>query len=76
MGGNQFELEGHKLVVVEIGHTDTDNSTCLHVPSISLVVAGDAVYNGIHLYLAESSRRTRPEWLGALDKIAALSRSA
>jgi glyoxylase-like metal-dependent hydrolase (beta-lactamase superfamily II) len=72
MEGNQFELEGHKLVVVEIGHTDTAKTTCLHVPSISLVVAGDAVYNGIHLYLAESSKRTRPEWLGALDKIAAL----
>lgn len=72
MERNHFELEGHKLVVVEIGHTDTDNTTCLHVPSIGLVVAGDAVYNGIHLYLAESSRRTRPEWLGALDKIAAL----
>ena len=72
MEGNRFELEGHELTVVEIGHTDTDNTTCLHVPSMSLVVAGDAVYNGIHLYLAESTWRTRPEWLGALDKIAAL----
>jgi glyoxylase-like metal-dependent hydrolase (beta-lactamase superfamily II) len=72
MEGKQFELEGHKLIAVEIGHTDTDNTTCLHVPSIGLVVAGDAVYNGIHLYLAESSTRTRPEWLGALDKIASL----
>jgi glyoxylase-like metal-dependent hydrolase (beta-lactamase superfamily II) len=72
MEGNQFELEGHKLMMIEIGHTDTDNTTCLHIPSISLVVAGDAVYNGIHLYLAESSTRTRPEWLRALDKIAAL----
>jgi glyoxylase-like metal-dependent hydrolase (beta-lactamase superfamily II) len=70
--GNRFELEGHELTVVEIGHTDTENTTCLYVPSIDLVVAGDAVYNGIHLYLAESSRRSRPEWLGALDKIAAL----
>jgi glyoxylase-like metal-dependent hydrolase (beta-lactamase superfamily II) len=72
MEGNQFELEGHKLLSVEIGHTDTDNTTCLHVPSIGLVVAGDAVYNGVHLYLAESSKHTRPEWLAALDKISAL----
>ena len=72
MEGSQFELEGHKLVVVEIGHTDTDSTTCLHVPSIGLVVAGDAVYNGIHLYLAESNRLNRAEWLGALDKITAL----
>lgn len=72
MEGNRFELEGHQLTVVEIGHTDTDSTTCLHVPSIGLVVAGDAVYNGIHLYLVESTARTRPEWLGALDKIEAL----
>jgi hypothetical protein len=40
-----------------IGHTDTDHSTCLHVPSIDLVMSGDAVYNGAHLYLAESNRQ-------------------
>ena len=46
--GNTFELEGSELRIVEVGHTDTDNTTVLHVPSIGLVVAGDAVYNGVH----------------------------
>jgi glyoxylase-like metal-dependent hydrolase (beta-lactamase superfamily II) len=41
--GNVIDLEGHELVAVELGHTDTDHTTCLHVPSIGLVVAGDAV---------------------------------
>jgi len=41
-----FSLEGYAIVAMEIGHTDTDHTTCLHVPSIGLVVAGDAVYNG------------------------------
>jgi glyoxylase-like metal-dependent hydrolase (beta-lactamase superfamily II) len=70
--GNEIDLEGHKLVVVKVGHTDTDDTTCLHVPSIGLVVAGDAVYNGIHPFLNESNRQTRLEWLAALDKIDAL----
>lgn len=70
--GNEIELEGNKLVVVKLGHTDTDDSTCLHVPSIGLVVAGDAVYNGIHPFLIESNRQTRLEWIAALDKIDAL----
>src|SRR5450830_234538 len=69
MQGNQLTLEGHPLIVVNVGHTDTDDSTCLHVPSIGLVVAGDAVYNGIHPFLNESNRQTRLEWLAALDKI-------
>jgi len=71
--GNVIHLEGHELIVVELGHTDTDHTTCLHVPSIGLVVAGDAAYNDVHLYLAESNAQKRQEWIAALDKIEALN---
>ena len=40
--GPVLDLEGHDLVVVELGHTDTDRTTGLHIPDIGLVVAGDA----------------------------------
>ena len=62
-------LEEHELLAVDLGHTDTDNTTCLSVPSIGLVVAGDAAYNDVHLYLAESNVEKRQEWIAALDKI-------
>ena len=67
--GNVIDLEGLDLVVVEVGHTDTDHTTCLHVPSVGLVVAGDVAYNDVHLYLMESNPRTRQEWISALDTI-------
>ena len=67
-----FELEGHRLLAVEVGHTDTDDTTVLHVPSIGLVVAGDVVYNGVHQYLLESAHGGLEAWLTALDKVAAL----
>jgi glyoxylase-like metal-dependent hydrolase (beta-lactamase superfamily II) len=70
---NVIDLEGHDLVVVEVGHTDTGYTTCLHVPSVGLVVAGDAAYNGVHLYLAESNAQTRREWISALDTIESLN---
>ena len=70
--GNVIDLEGRQLVPVELGHTDTDYTTCLHVPSIGLVVAGDAAYNDVHLYLAESNAEKRKEWIAALDKIESL----
>jgi glyoxylase-like metal-dependent hydrolase (beta-lactamase superfamily II) len=70
--GDRFDLEGHELVVVELGHTDTDNTTALHVPSIGLVIAGDAAYNDVHLYLAESPAQGRRDWLGALEIIESL----
>jgi glyoxylase-like metal-dependent hydrolase (beta-lactamase superfamily II) len=69
---NVIDLEGHDLVVVPLGHTDTDDTTCLHVPSIGLVVAGDAAYNDVHLLLAESNADTRLEWIAALDTIETL----
>jgi len=72
MRGNVIDLEGRELVAVELGHTDTDDTTCLHVPCIGLVVAGDAVYNDVHLYLAQSNPQTRREWIAALDKIESL----
>ncbi len=70
--GDVIKLEGRELRVVELGHTDTDHTTCLHVPSIGLVVAGDAAYNDVHLYLAESNVRNRQEWIAALRKIESL----
>jgi glyoxylase-like metal-dependent hydrolase (beta-lactamase superfamily II) len=72
LNGNVIDLEGRDLVVVEVGHTDTDYTTCLHVPSVGLVVAGDAAYNEVHLYLMESDARNRHEWIAALDTIEAL----
>jgi glyoxylase-like metal-dependent hydrolase (beta-lactamase superfamily II) len=71
-----IKLEGHQLLAVEVGHTDTDDTTVLHVPSIGLVVAGDVAYNGVHQYLLESSHGGVEAWLAALDKVAALQPSA
>jgi glyoxylase-like metal-dependent hydrolase (beta-lactamase superfamily II) len=67
-----FELEGRRLLAVEVGHTDTDDTTVLHVPSIGLVVAGDAAYNGVHQYLLESRGGGIDAWLAAIDIVEAL----
>lgn len=69
---DELELEGHRLVAVKTGRTDTANSTSLHVPSVDLIMAGDVVYNGIHPYLAETTTQSRIQWMAALDKLEAL----
>jgi glyoxylase-like metal-dependent hydrolase (beta-lactamase superfamily II) len=76
LAGDTFYLEGEELKIVELGHTDTANSTALHVPSISLAISGDCVYNNTHLYLAECDEAACKEWLGALDKIESLQPKA
>jgi glyoxylase-like metal-dependent hydrolase (beta-lactamase superfamily II) len=72
LGGGVIQLEGEKLVSIPTGHTDTRNTTCLHVPSIGLVVAGDVAYNDVHIHLGESTADSRKEWIAALDMIESL----
>jgi glyoxylase-like metal-dependent hydrolase (beta-lactamase superfamily II) len=76
LDGDTFTLEGQDLVAVGLGHTDTDGSAALHVPSIGLVVAGDGVYADIHLYLVESVGGGIDTWLAGLDVIEALRPTA
>jgi glyoxylase-like metal-dependent hydrolase (beta-lactamase superfamily II) len=71
--GNRFTLEGHDLVMVEVGHADTDDNSVLHVPDLGLVVAGDVIYNGAHLYLGESVAVGGLEpWRDAIGQVEAL----
>jgi glyoxylase-like metal-dependent hydrolase (beta-lactamase superfamily II) len=76
LDGASIELEGHPLIPIDTGFTDTGDSTSLHVPSIGLIAAGDVVYNGIHPYLGESSAQTRLQWIEALDTLDALNAGA
>jgi glyoxylase-like metal-dependent hydrolase (beta-lactamase superfamily II) len=70
---NRFTLEGHDLVIVEVGHADTHDNSVLHVPDLDLVVAGDVIYNGAHLYLGESVVVGGLDpWREAIDKVDAL----
>ncbi|MCB5909563.1 MBL fold metallo-hydrolase [Streptomyces pinistramenti] len=68
-----FRLEGRLLRAVETGHTDTDDSSVLHVPSIGLVVAGDVVYNGVHQMMLEGGNGGLQAWLDGIDRIAGLN---
>jgi glyoxylase-like metal-dependent hydrolase (beta-lactamase superfamily II) len=71
--GNRFTLEGHDLVIVEVGHTDSDDTSVLHVPDLELVVAGDSIYNGVHMYTGQSAAVGGfGPWRAAIDRIEAL----
>jgi glyoxylase-like metal-dependent hydrolase (beta-lactamase superfamily II) len=67
---DEIELEGERLVVVRTGHTDTNDTTTLWVPSIRLAVTGDSTYNNVHPFVGESKTKAlRDEWMRALDII-------
>jgi glyoxylase-like metal-dependent hydrolase (beta-lactamase superfamily II) len=72
LDGGEFQLDGHRLIAVNTGRTDTAHSTSLYVPALGLIVAGDVVYNGIYPYLGETDTQSRREWISALDKLESL----
>ena len=70
---NRFTLEGHELVIVEVGDTDSEDTTVLYAPDLDLVVAGDVIYNGVHMYLAQTAIVGGfGPWRDAIDKVEAL----
>ena len=68
-----FTLEGQEFRIIELGHTDSADTTSLHVPSIGLIVAGDVVYNQCRMYVGDTTPESRKNWIAALDRLAALN---
>ena len=66
----EFWVDGHVVRAVEVGQSDTYNTTVLHVPSLDLVVTGDVVYGECFQYLVESDIvELRDEWIKAIVEV-------
>jgi glyoxylase-like metal-dependent hydrolase (beta-lactamase superfamily II) len=48
------------------------SNSYLWIPSLRAVIAGDIVFNGVHVWLANSNAKSRKRWLASLDRLAAL----
>ena len=69
----KLELDGHELQIIDIGQGDTEHSSIVYAASIDAVVAGDVVYNQVHMMTAETDATSREAWIASLDAIAALN---
>lgn len=69
----KLDLDGHELRVIDVGQGDTEHSSIVYAPSIGAVVAGDVVYNQVHMMTAETDAAARDAWIASLDAIAALN---
>jgi glyoxylase-like metal-dependent hydrolase (beta-lactamase superfamily II) len=70
--GDRFMIEGHDVVLVPVGSSDGDDTSVVHVPDLDLVVAGDVLYNGGHMYLGDAAVGGTKEWREAIARVAAL----
>lgn len=74
--GNTMLVDGHALDIIEVGQADIAPTTVVHVPEISTVVAGDAVYNCIHPMLALTTPEEWQGWIASIDAIERLQPTA
>jgi glyoxylase-like metal-dependent hydrolase (beta-lactamase superfamily II) len=73
--GNLIEFEGSKIVVLKNIRGDTDENTMLWIPEQRILIAGDVLFNNMHVYTAETDSKAREKWLNSLNKIRTLKPS-
>ncbi len=71
-GSQQFDLEGHPVLLRTIGAADGVLATIVHVPDLQAICSGDIAYNNIHMWLWNSTPDSRQAWLASLDAVATL----
>jgi glyoxylase-like metal-dependent hydrolase (beta-lactamase superfamily II) len=72
LGGNVMTIEGHVINVLDVGQSDVAESSIVHIPELETVVAGDVVYNDMHMWLSGSDHASRLRWLDAIDAVESL----
>ncbi|MEY9843205.1 glyoxylase-like metal-dependent hydrolase (beta-lactamase superfamily II) [Streptacidiphilus sp. BW17] len=67
-----LRVDGAEVHVLAIGQGDCEASTVVHVPGAKTVIAGDVVFNGTHVWTAETTPEERSDWLAGLETVRGL----
>jgi glyoxylase-like metal-dependent hydrolase (beta-lactamase superfamily II) len=67
--GDFIKFEGSEIEVLKNIQGDTDENTMLWIPGQRILIAGDVLFNNMHVYTAETDSNARAKWLNSLNKI-------
>src|SRR3989441_12048424 len=73
--GNFIKFESSKIEILKNIQGDTDENTMLWIPGQRILIAGDVVFNNMHVYTAETDSKARGKWLNSINKIRELKPS-
>jgi glyoxylase-like metal-dependent hydrolase (beta-lactamase superfamily II) len=71
-----IEFENSKIEILKDLQGDTDANTMLWLPGQKTLIAGDVVFNDMHVYTAETDAAARKRWLDSLKRIRDLKPAA
>ena len=66
---NFIVFEHYNIEVIKGLQGDTDANTMLWLPAQKTLIAGDIVFNDMHVYTAETDATARKRWLASLQRI-------
>jgi len=66
---NFIRFENSKIEILKNVQGDTDENTMLWLPGQRTLIAGDVLFNDMHVYTAETDVMARKRWLKALETI-------
>src|ERR1700731_4324415 len=72
---NFINFDGSKIEIFKHVRGDTDENTMLWFPWQRILIAGDVVFNDMHVYTAETDGKAREQWLNSLKEIRKLNPS-
>src|SRR6202047_2333065 len=75
LDGDFIKFESSKIEVLKNIQGDTDENTMLWIPGQRILIAGDVLFNDMHLYTAETDSNAREKWLNSLNRIRELRAS-
>ena len=70
-----IEFESHRIKILRSLQGDTDENTLLWFSEQGVLIAGDTVFNDMHVYTAETDSKARRSWSNTLKKIRSLKPS-
>jgi len=70
-----IEFESSRIEILKHLQGDTGENTMLWIPGQRILIAGDVLFNNMHLYTAETDSKARGKWLNSLQKIRELKPS-
>jgi glyoxylase-like metal-dependent hydrolase (beta-lactamase superfamily II) len=70
--GHRLRVDGAVVDVLALGQGDCSASSVVHVPAADALIAGDLVYNGTHVWTAETTPGQRADWQANLEVLRGL----
>ena len=64
--GKAAYLEDREVIFIDLPVSETVHATAFYVPSARALIAGDLIYHGYHLYMADTNSPT--SWIAAIER--------